>query len=257
MPKVNLVPIEEQHKELRRRFVIVPVAGAAILLIAMGGTYVWLNSQISDAENEYDDLVASNAQLAPQIKELEGYEAKQAEKQTRLNGVIELYSQRVRWSRILDDLSFVVPSEVWFEEIEGTVPNLVVGDQQGQDEQDAVQYDFIVRGFTKDMDFVAIMMVRMGLIPGLKDVMLVSAEKEQIEGGTLAIRFEIGAMLNEVSEVQQPAVAPSTGEDGPSETTTGTTGTTGTTDTTGTSTGGSRTTGTSTGGGPVPDDEDL
>lgn len=251
MPRVNLVPIEEQHKELRRRFVIVPIAGAAILMIAMGTTYVILNSQVSSTEQDYNSLVDSNAKLAPQIKELEGYEAKQAEKQTRLNSVIELYSQRVRWSRILDDLSFVVPSEVWFDEVEGTVPNLVVGDQQQKSDQETIEYDFIVRGHTREMDNVAIMMVRMGLIPALKDVMLISAEKEQTDAGTLAIRFEIGAVLKEVSEVQQPAVAPSTGEDGPSQTTTGTTGTTETTGTT-------RTTGTSTGGtGTVPYDDEM
>lgn len=253
MPRVNLVPIEQQHKELRRRYVFVPVAGTAILLIAMGFTYVYLDRQIAGTEDEYNDLVASNAKLAPQMKELEAYEAKQAEKQNRLNNVIELYSQRVRWSRILDDLSFVVPSEVWFDEVEGNVPNLVVGDTETRADQGGTQYDFIVRGYTRDMDFVAIMMVRMGLIPGLKDVMLISAEKEQTDAGTLAIRFEIGAMLNEVSEVQQPAVAPSTGEDGPSDTTTGTTGTIGTTRTTGTSTTGAST----TSGGPVTDDEDM
>lgn len=242
MPRVNLVPIEEQHRELRRRFIVVPIASAAILLIGMGATYVFLDRQVVDADREYRNLVDSNAKLAPQIKELEGYEAKQSEKQTRLTSVVELYSQRVRWSRILDDLAFVVPSEVWFDEIEGTVPNLVIGDEKKTD-QGAADYDFIVRGYTRDMDFVAIMMVRMSLIPALRDVMLISAEKEQTNAGTLAIRFEIGAKLEDVGEVQQPAVAPSTGEDGPAETTTGTTGTT-TTGTTGTTTTGTGTTGT-------------
>ncbi len=247
MPRVNLVPIEEQHKEFRRRFVIVPVAGAAILLIAMGATYVYLDRQVISTDKEYNDLVQNNAKLAPQVKELESYEEKQSEKQARLNSVVELYSQRVRWSRILDDLAFVVPSEVWFEEIEGKVPNLIAGGDKKAD-KDALDYDFVVRGNTNDMDYVAILMVRMGLIPGLRDIRLITSELEQTDAGRLAYRFEIGATLSDVGELQKPAVAPSTGEDGPSDTTTGTTGT-GTTGTTGTSTGGSSsTTGTDTTG---------
>jgi Tfp pilus assembly protein PilN len=252
VPRVNLVPIEEQRKEFRRRFYIVPVAGAAILLIAMGSTYYAIDRQVSNTQQEYEDYQRSNAAQAPQVKELAEYESIQDDKQGRLDTVVSLYSQRVRWSRIMDDLSFVIPEEIWLDTISGTVPGLVITEKKTKANEQK-KYDFTVKGFTRDMDTVAILMVRMALIPGLTDVHLVSAEREQIASGGLAINFEVGADLASDQDTTKPAVAPTTGEEGPSAAaTTGTgttnTGTTGTTGTNGTSTG-AGTGGTTTGAG--------
>lgn len=240
MPRVNLVPIDEQQREFRRRFYIVPVAGAAILLIAMGSTYVAVDRQLANTEQEYHDYQKSNAALAPQVKELEGYQGIQDNKQQRLDSVIGLYSQRVRWSRILDDLAFVIPEDVWLDSINGEVPGLVISDKKSSSSE-GKKYDFVVNGYTNDMDTVAVMMVRMALIPALTNINLITAEKQQTENGGMAINFEVGADLVKTGEIQKPAVAPSTGEEGPAGTTTG--GTTATT--TGTGTRGS--TGTTTG----------
>ncbi len=246
MPRVNLVPIEEQQREFRRQFYIVPVAGAAILLIAMGSTYVAIDRQLVNTEQEYHDYQKSNAALAPKVKELEDYESTQDNKQNRLNSIIGLYSQRVRWSRILDDLAFVIPEDIWLDSITGEVPGLVVSEKKTSSSE-GKQYDFIVNGYTNDMDTVAVMMVRMALIPALTNINLISAEKQQVENGNVAINFEVGADLVQSGEVQKPAAAPNTGEEGPSGTTTNSGTSTGgsTAATTGTSTRGS--TGTTTG----------
>ncbi|GBE57342.1 fimbrial assembly protein (PilN) [bacterium BMS3Abin01] len=242
MPRVNLVPIEEKQREFRRRFYIVPVAGAAILLIVMGSTYVAIDRQLANTEQEYHDYQKSNVALAPQVKELEEYQGTQDNKQQRLDSVIGLYSQRVRWSRILDDLAFVIPEDIWLDSITGEVPGLVVSEKKNSSSE-GKKYDFVVNGYTNDMDTVAVMMVRLALIPALTNINLITAEKQQTENGGVAINFEVGADLVQTGEVQKPAVAPSTGEEGPSGTTTKSGSSTG--GTTGTSTRGS--TGTTTG----------
>lgn len=215
MPRVNLVPLAERQRELRRRLFIIPVAGAAILLIAMGMTYVYFDRQIANTQQELQDLKQNNANLAPQVKELEAYQEKQDEKQERLTSVIALYAQRIRWSRILDDLAFVIPEDVSLVKIDGVVPSLVI--KKDRNVTDTRANDLVIEGDTTDMSTIAVLLVRLGLIPGLTGVNLITAEKEDADGGGWLIHFEVGADLAQIGEVQAPAAAPSTGEDGPSE----------------------------------------
>ncbi len=246
MPKVNLVPREEQAREFRRQFYIIPVAGAILLVGFLGGSFFYYNGQLQNADDQLEQMKASNNSLQKQVAELNRYQDTKNKKQTQQNTVNGLYTQRVRWSRTLDDLTFIIPEDVWLKTIKGKVPGADVAQQKSGAAAGSTQPDFEVDGFTREMTSVATFMTRLGLIPSLTEVTLVSAEKEEINK-QLVVHFIIKASLKQDAQTPQPAVAPTTGESGPSTSTTGTstspttaTGTTGTTGTSGTT----RTTGT-------------
>ncbi len=252
MPRVNLVPLEEQRREFRRRFYIIPFAGAALLLIGMGSTYVYFDREVANTQKELQGLKEANAQQAPKVKELEKYEAMQKEKQDRLRAVVEIYSQRVRWSRILDYLAYVIPDQVWLDTLDGEVPELIVSTKKSSSA--APEYDFIIEGHSYDMTTVAMLMSRLTLLDDLTNVVLISAEKEQISGGGgYAIRFRVGADLSD-KVAPSKSLVPDGGDQQQEEetTTTGgrTTSTTGATNgsTTARTTGTTATTGTTGGG---------
>lgn len=250
MPRVNLVPQEERQRELRRQIYIFPLAGAVLLVAAMGGSYFYFNSELNNKQSELDSKKRLNAQLSKDVAELSKYDELKNQKQSRQNAVTSLYSQRFRWSRTLDDISFVMPTESWLIDIKGNVPGAATssGSKTAAAGQKTQAQDLIIEGYTYEMGTVATMMIRLGLIPSLKEVVLIKAEKEDM-GGRLVIHFTVSANLNQASDTAKPAVAPVAGERGPSEVTP-TTGTT-TSSTTGRTTTGSttRTTGTTGGTG--------
>ncbi|MFA5809143.1 MAG: hypothetical protein WC935_02230 [Thermoleophilia bacterium] len=245
MPRVNLVPQEERQREFRRQMYIFPIAGAILLIAAMGGSYYYFNSELNNKQSELDSKKQLNAQLSKDVAELSKYDELKNQKQSRQNAVTSLYSQRFRWSRTMDDISFVMPADSWLIDIKGNVPSAVTAtsSKSAAAGQKAQAQDLILEGYTYEMGTVATMMIRIGLIPSLKEVVLIKAEKEDM-GGRLVIHFQIGANLNQAADTVKPAVAPVAGEQGPSDVTP-TTGTS-TSPTTGRTTTGSttRTTGT-------------
>ncbi|MHB9111482.1 MAG: PilN domain-containing protein [Thermoleophilia bacterium] len=234
MPKVNLVPAEERQRELRRQFYIVPVAGAVLLAGTLGGSYYYYSNQVSNSEKQLQDIKSSNVSLEKQVNELKRYEEVKNKKQTQLNIVTGLYGQRVRWSRTLGDLAFVIPDDVWLTSIKARVPGVEAAGSAAASRSAAQgsTKDVEIEGYTRGMPSVAVLLVRLGLIPSLTDVTLVSAEKEELSS-QLVTHFKISATLKQTGETQGPSVAPVTGEEGPSSVTPTTgTSTTPTTDST-------------------------
>ena len=259
MPRVNLVPQEEQAREFRRRIYIFPVAGAVLVLAALGGTYYYYSSQVDNSQQEYANLQNTNASLGKQLQELQQYQDIQNQKQTKLNSVQTVYDQRVRWSRILDDISFVIPSDIWLTSMDASVTGspVTTGGTTAKAGAGSTQSapDITIEGYTDNaaMPSVATFLIRLGLLPSLQNVTLISADTEKL-GDALAIHFRIGAFLKQNG--QAPATqAPATVTPLPS-TPASTTPTTGTTPNAGTNPGGAAgpaiTTPTSPGGGIAP-----
>lgn len=236
MPRVNLVPTEERRREVRRQMIILPVAGAAAAVVVLGGSYLYYQNKLNNTEDELEQVKQNNASLSKQVAELQKYEELKTQKQSRLTAVASAYQSRFRWSRMLDDLSFVIPETISLTKVSGGVPGAITAGAATAG-RGASQRDLEFEGFTNAMPEVAIFMVRLALIPSLTDVTLKTAEVDR-SGST--VHFIINATLKPVGETQRPAVAPTTGEGGPSRVTptTGTQpSTNGRTSTAGTTTG--------------------
>jgi Tfp pilus assembly protein PilN len=219
MPRINLVPAEEQQRELRRQLYIIPVAGALVLAGVLGGSYYYYSSQLSNSETQLQDIKNSNSSLLKQVNELKRYEEVKNKKQAQLSIVTGLYGQRVRWSRTLGDLAFVIPDDVWLISVKAQVPGAVTGGASSSSTSAAASVrDIEIEGYTRGMPSVAVLLVRLGLIPSMTEVTLVSAEKEDMNA-QMVTHFKIAATLKQTGETQGPSAAPVTGEGGPSSVT--------------------------------------
>lgn len=236
MPRVNLVPPEERQRAYRRQFYIIPVAGAIVLVGALAGSYYYFNNNLASVQTDLDSYKQNNASMQKQVAELQKYEELKNQKQARLSAVTSAYQGRFRWSRTLDDMSFVVPDTVSLIQITGQVPGAQTGTTAKTSATKMSDLEF--EGYTSTMPDVAIFMVRLALIPSLSDVTLKIAERE-VMGDLKPIHFIINANIKQPGETQRPAVAPTTGDAGPSPVTP-----------TGTSTTPATSTGTSTSGPP-------
>ena len=224
MPKVNLVPKEERAREFRRQFYFVPVASAIIVVAFLGGCYLYYSSQLSSADELLQNIKASNAGLAPKVAELDSYQEIKNKKQAQLSTVNTIYGQRVRWSRTFDDLSFIIPDDVWLVSINASTPagtaTAAGQTQAGSSGATAAGHDIEIEGYTYEMSSVATFIIRLGLIPSLSDVTLESAEKVSI-GEKVVTNFKIGASLKQAAAGQTPpSVSPATGGSGNSPMTT-------------------------------------
>lgn len=217
MPRVNLIPGDERARGGRRNAMILPVAGAAALALALGGSYFYFDRQLSSTEDEYESYVSRNAGIARQVKELQNYEQLKADKNKVLAGITDIYGQRERWSRTLDDLSFVIPSDVSLITITAIVPGAKTDGASAKTAKTSAAGDMILEGYTDKMDTIATLMVRMGLIPTLTNIVLISAESDD-DGETKRIRFQLAASLKSPGS-DTAVIAPTTGEDGPADVT--------------------------------------
>ena len=214
MPKVNLVPKEEKAREFRRRVYIFPIAGAVILVAALGGSYIYYGSQVDNAQSEYDNAKSNNDALAKQLAELQKYQDAKNQKDAKQNDVKAIYDQRIRWSRILDDLSFVIPQNIWLVSLDGSISGKPVTACGGGSKTNSgcaqLSPDILIDGYTYDMPTVATFMIRLGLLPSLTNVTLASADSEKL-GDKIVIHFKIGVNLKPPNEVQDTSTAPASG----------------------------------------------
>ena len=225
MPKVNLVPKEERAREFRRQLYVVPLACGIVIVAALAGSYYYYSNQLSSAEDQLQNIRASIASLQPKVDELDSYQEIKNKKQQQLSTVNTIYNQRVRWSRTFDDLSFVIPDDVWLVSINASTPAGATTGAAGAGQTQAggagqtAAHDVEIEGYTYEMSSVATFIIRLGLIPSLTDVTLESAEKVTL-GDRTVTNFKIGASLKKAGAAQAPSVSPTTGGAGTSPMTT-------------------------------------
>ena len=130
MRPVNLIPPDERRGDeapLRTgHLVYVLTAGLALLLL--GVVVVALTSkQISDREDQKASLQQELDQASARATSLAAFTTFRAVQESRLATVTSLAQSRFDWSRVLHELSLVLPSDVSISSLDGSVsPDLQI-----------------------------------------------------------------------------------------------------------------------------------
>jgi Tfp pilus assembly protein PilN len=124
MRPVNLIPADERRGDeapLRTgHLVYVLTAGLALLLL--GIVVVTLTSkQISDREDQKASLQQELDQATARASSLAAFTTFRAVQESRLATVTSLAESRFDWSRVLHELSLVLPSDVSLSSLAGSV----------------------------------------------------------------------------------------------------------------------------------------
>jgi Tfp pilus assembly protein PilN len=124
MRAVNLIPPDERRGDrapLRTGvFAYVLVGGLALLLLGIVAVAL-TSKQISDRESEQQSLQQELDQATARAQSLQAFTNFRAAQEQRAATVTSLAQSRFDWERVLQELSLILPSDVWLSSLTGTV----------------------------------------------------------------------------------------------------------------------------------------
>ena len=123
MRPVNLIPPEDRpggQRPLRTGPVAYLLVGAlAAALIAITALVV-TDDQISDRKAEVTQLEAERATVTARAQALAPYTQFHSVREQRIATMVSLADSRFDWSRVMHELSLVLPANVWLSSLTGT-----------------------------------------------------------------------------------------------------------------------------------------
>ena len=174
MRAVNLLPrdLERQGSEGRRAPLFVAVGGVAVVTVAAAFLAISASGEISDQRSQLDSVEAALAQVqttAPSASPaVTGLVAQ--ERTDRVAALAAALSTRVRFDRLLRELAYVLPADVWLTGLTASAPvgAAPVGAATPSTTADGVT----ITGATYSQASVARVLARLNALPSLDDVRL-------------------------------------------------------------------------------------
>ena len=206
MKRINLLPSGERDKASRERGLAYALVGLVVLVVALGAVYLMFNRQVATKQDQVNDLQAQIQQVNAQVAELNWAQVLQSQRASMMTTATQIYNSRVDWSNILEELSLVIPDQVVLTNLTAQVPaamlpSVGVG-SSGANPSQSTGADVTLVGRADSHVSVASFMTRLGLLPQLTNVQLVSST-ENDSGGF--VDYQITANLRPFA--QQPPVA--------------------------------------------------
>lgn len=177
MTRINLLPPEIIERQKASRKVTYFSGGLIALVLLLTLVYLMLVWRVSQENVLLQQLKGDNQRLKDIVAGYKTYQDKQNELQRREKILTQAIENRLLWSHILNEISMVIPSDVWLNSFTGDVTSGIS-----------------VRGYTFDHPTVAKWMIRQGEIKKLTEVELRLSQKTELEAQKV-IEFETGAKL--------------------------------------------------------------
>lgn len=168
MTQINLLPPEIRQKRAVERRRILVLALAIALVALLGGIWAFLTVLGSNEAGELGRLQAQNADIRAAIGEFQVFEQQRAQVQQKKQTVAKTVAGEIPWFKLLNEVSLVLPSEVWLVSFTGTEEEVTFNSSAVDNASD-----------TPDTGHkpVAKWMVRLSEIPMLSDIWLTSSTK--------------------------------------------------------------------------------
>lgn len=175
--KINLLPEGIlRQREARQRFEL--VLTSVILIFALFAvTYLALSWRLYNEGKILAQLEGDNIKLKKTLNEYKEFVKWRDELKERKTIAANAMTGETRWSFVLDEISMVIPNDVWLKEFQGDSTTGI-----------------IARGYTFNHPAVAKWMVRQADIKKLTDIDLRISELTEI-AKTKVISFETSAQL--------------------------------------------------------------
>jgi Tfp pilus assembly protein PilN len=169
MRPVNLIPSDERRGDRAAMrtgvfsYVLIGALAAAVLGVA---ALALTSKQIKDRKSEVAQLQVQEQQAQAKAQSLTAFTQFRAAQQARSDTVNSLASSRFDWQRVMNEFARVIPSNVWFVKISGTVdPTVSVADGPDIQSRESIPGPALeLQGCATGQDAVA------GLIASLEDI---------------------------------------------------------------------------------------
>ncbi len=170
-----------------------PVAAVTLLFLGARGSVSDKQSQLAALHAEYDALPQ------PAVATIDP--ALQGEEASRALGVANVLTQRLAWDVVLNDLSRVIPRNVWLSTLEAQSPTPLAATTGAIPPAAVVPGSplvtptgMTVQGYTYSQVDVARLLARLTTLPSLTNVQLQKSEKAKV-GNKTVIQFTVLADL--------------------------------------------------------------
>jgi Tfp pilus assembly protein PilN len=202
--RINLVPRAERARTTTNVGMLAVVTSAIVVLFGLGLGYYLFSNTLNDRKDELESKRAERESLEAQVRALQSYEDLATQRQDAEEQAQTIYAGRTLVSSLLDDMSLVVPDDVWFVTLDLRTADPSTGAASADGVSDAGSLS--VEGDTYGFDNVAAFLVRLQLVPALSNIDLVSAgdpygtvdETKDVKG------FSITATVNNTQAVDAP-----------------------------------------------------
>jgi Tfp pilus assembly protein PilN len=182
-----------------KRVLVTAAAVAAVLVAALGAAFVHAHGSVADKQVT---LAGLEQKVAAAQAKAATVQAARTTAQARRVAVTEVNSKRITWEQVLRDLSRVLPSNVWLQNLQAQSPTPTVAPSATATSSTPVASTgttptaFVVTGFTSSQKGVARVIDRLSVLPWLSDVSLQQSTRADTATGGKAVQFTIGANLS-------------------------------------------------------------
>ena len=211
--RINLLPPEERQKASRERGLMYALAVLVLVVAVLGVLYVMENRAVAHKQDQLAAVQAQVAQVQAQVDQLKPFEQMQSQRAQMVTVSAQIYQSRVIWSSILEELSLVIPENVSLTGLNAAVPSAMLAGGTGGGATTPASTpgvpaapDITLTGVTRAQTDVAEFMTRLGLLPQLMNVQLVSTDKSTSagDGGDEVVNFQITAQLRPLQTAAPP-----------------------------------------------------
>jgi Tfp pilus assembly protein PilN len=203
MQRIDLLPPEARVKASRERGLLYAILILVVVVVALGLVYMQQNSAVSSKQQEVDQITAEAQATQQKADSLAPYAQIQATRTAMSTTARGIYEAGVPWSTILQEISLVIPENVRLTSLNCAVPAAMVpGAVAAAGATTVASTDVTFTGTTYTHRDVAEFMTRLGLIPQLSNIQLVSstvtpavAAAEGTAGTPATVNFTMTASL--------------------------------------------------------------
>jgi Tfp pilus assembly protein PilN len=176
--RINLVPKTERVRTSTNVAALSLVGGGLVVVFALALSFYLLTSQRNSLRDDLTALQNQSADLQQQVAALDKYKQLATEKKAMEDTVRGVYAGRTLLSQVLNDFSRAIPDNVWLVSM-----TLSAGDPQTAPADKIAAVGTLVSGIgslaiqgdTYSFSDVALILVRLKLVPSLREITLNSA----------------------------------------------------------------------------------
>lgn len=186
MTNINLLPpeIAEKRKTERRR-TLMGLTGFAVACVVLAVFFI-IRIQVAGVSSQVESAKQKSQRLTNAKAQLQQFADRKTELQGKQKTAADVIAERVIWSKLLNEISMVIPSDVWLSDIlgdegedgltfRGYTPDLTsTASASGTDSEEATQAAALD---TLGHKPVAKWLVRQSLIKALKTIWLTKSEQ--------------------------------------------------------------------------------
>lgn len=177
MKRIDLLPPEARVRASRERGLLYAILILVAVVVALGLVYMQQNSTVSSKQSEVNQLTAETQVVQQKAAALAPYAEIQSTRTAMTQTARSIFEAGVPWSTILQEISLVIPENVRLQSLTCTVPPAMVpgAPPAVAGAAPVATTDVTFTGTTYTHRDVAEFMTRLGLIPQLSSIQLVSS----------------------------------------------------------------------------------